>query len=210
MDYKVPAGNPEKPQGADGYALLERMNAGHHEMLANWGLSYLSLADDARVLDCGCGGGANLLRLLATAPAGKVCGIDYSDVSVNLSRETCAAQIQAGQVEVVQGDVGALPFDDGTFDAATAFETVYFWPDFAGALAQIKRVLKPGGVLFICNESDGSSEKDQAIAEQIDVMTLYTPAQLKDAVREAGFANLRVMHDRTRGYVCVLAEKPRA
>jgi ubiquinone/menaquinone biosynthesis C-methylase UbiE len=48
--------------------------------------------------------------------------------------------------------VSQIPWEDGAFDLVTAFETVYFWPDFEGGLKEVRRVLKPGGTLFICNE----------------------------------------------------------
>ena len=114
----IPEGHPEKPNGAAGRKLLERMNAGHHEQLAIWGLGHLHFAEDAHMLDLGCGGGANLLRLLEHAPHGHATGLDYSALSVQMSRETCAAAIDEGSCDVVEGDVSNLPFDDDTFDAA--------------------------------------------------------------------------------------------
>ena len=117
----APAGHPEKPQGDDGFKLLERMNGGHHEQLALWGLSFLEIAADARVLDIGCGGGANIARLLERASAGFAAGVDYSPVSVEASRDYNAAAIEAGRCEVCEGNASALPFPDGSFDAVTAF-----------------------------------------------------------------------------------------
>ena len=55
-----------------------------------------------------------------------------------------------------------LPFEDARFDAVTAFETVYFWPDPARCFREIWRVLKPGGTFLICNECGG----DRAQARQ--------------------------------------------
>ena len=51
------------------------------------GLSQVEIAADARALDIGCGGGANIGRLLERAPQGHVCGLDYSPLSVATSRE---------------------------------------------------------------------------------------------------------------------------
>ena len=79
--FSVPAGHPERPEGEDGKRLLARMNGGHHEDLALWGLSQVEIAADARALDIGCGGGANIGRLLERAPQGHVCGLDYSPLS---------------------------------------------------------------------------------------------------------------------------------
>ena len=73
--------NTRKPVGFGGKIMVAMMNFGHSAM-AEWGLRFLKPAPDAMVLDCGCGGGANIKTLLKLCPNGKVQGIDYSAVSV--------------------------------------------------------------------------------------------------------------------------------
>ena len=58
--------NTRKPVGFGGKIMVAMMNLGHSPV-ARWGLRFLKLAPDARVLDCGCGGGANIKRLLKNA-----------------------------------------------------------------------------------------------------------------------------------------------
>ena len=184
----VPAGHPERPEGEDGKRLLERMNGGHHEDLALWGLSHVEIASDAQVLDIGCGGGANIERLLARAPQGRVSGLDYSPLSVATSREHNREAIAAGRCAVVEGDSSALPFDDNTFDLVTAFETVYYW-DIEAAFAEVARVLKPGGRFLICNEDDGRDPGSVEFAKLIPNMTMHTPEALEKALLATGFAS---------------------
>ena len=57
---------------------------------------------------------------------------------------------------------------------ATAFETVYFWPELAQNFREVYRVLKPGGIFFICNEANGETTKDDKWTQIIDGMTIYT------------------------------------
>mgnify|MGYP000450092832 CR=1 FL=1 len=97
------------------------------------------------VLDCGCGGGANIKRLLKKCPHGVVKGIDYSPVSVKKARKLNRIAIQEGRCAVLQGSVADMAFEDSCFDAATAFETVYFWPDLPRCFREVWRTLKPGG-----------------------------------------------------------------
>ncbi len=96
--------NTRKPQGLGGKLMVNAMNLGHRA-LADWGFQFLPLAADARVLDCGCGGGANLAKLLKACPAGIVKGIDYSPVSVEKARELNRKAIQEGRCVVTQGSV---------------------------------------------------------------------------------------------------------
>ena len=84
--------NTRKPVGLGGKLMVAMMNMGHSPV-ARWGLQFLKLAPDAKVLDCGCGGGANIKRLLKKCPEGIVKGIDYSPVSVEKSKKVNEAAI---------------------------------------------------------------------------------------------------------------------
>ena len=116
--------NTRKPAGLGGKIMVAMMNFGHSAM-AEWGLRFLKPAPDAMVLDCGCGGGANIKKLLKLCPKGKVQGIDYSAVSVEKARKVNAGAIAEGRCNVQQASVAELPFEAEQFDVATAFETVY-------------------------------------------------------------------------------------
>ena len=63
--------NTRKPVGLGGKIMVAMMNLGHSPV-ARWGLHFLELTLDAKVLDCGCGGGANIKRLLKKCPARQV------------------------------------------------------------------------------------------------------------------------------------------
>lgn len=68
---------PGKPEGLGGKLMLAMMNVGHRA-LADWGLQFAEIAKDASILDCGCGGGANIRTMLKKCPNGEVKGVDYS------------------------------------------------------------------------------------------------------------------------------------
>ena len=78
--------NTRKPVGLGGKLMVAMMNLGHGPV-ARWGLRFLRLAPNAKVLDCGCGGGANIKRLLEKCPHGVVKSVDYSPVSVEKARK---------------------------------------------------------------------------------------------------------------------------
>ena len=197
--------NTREPKGRGGKLMVAMMNVGHHA-LADWGLRFLELQTDARVLDCGCGGGANLKTLLKRCPKGSVKGVDYSAVSVEQARKVNQAAIRDGCCVVWQGSVAELIFAADWFDAATAFETVYFWPDPARCFREIWRVLKPGGTFLICNECGGDRAQDEKWAERIDGMTVYTDSELRAYLEQAGFGEVQV-HKNEKGWLCVTARK---
>ena len=197
--------NTKKPEGLGGKIMVAMMNSGHSK-LADWGMSFLGLSTDAAVLDCGCGGCANLRKLLKRCPNGTVTGIDYSSVSVEKSKRLNAKAISEGRCCVLEASVAALPFEDNKFDVVTAFETVYFWPGLVDCFREVYRVTKTGGIFLICNEATGDTDKNDKWTQLIDGMTIYRDAQLKTALREAGFTNIQI-HKNKKDWLCVTGQK---
>ncbi len=199
--------NAARPEGFAGRRMVHRMNSGAHAALSEWGLGQLSIPDAADVLEIGCGGGANVARLLAAAPNGRVTGVDYSEVSVRASRRLNAAAIRAGRCEIRQENVQELSLADSGFDLVTAFETIYFWPDIGAAFAQVYRVLREGGTFFICNETDGEDAAGYQWEAEIEGMKIYTIDEIEGLLRQAGFAEVRVARASEHPWVCFAAGK---
>ena len=196
--------NTRKPVGLGGKVMVSMMNLGHTPV-ATWGLEFLRLSSDAKVLDCGCGGGSNIKRLLKSCPRGIVKGIDYSPVSVEKARKVNHAAIAEGRCSVLQGSVADMIFADASFDAVTAFETVYFWPALPQCFRGIYRVLKPGGTFLICNESNGDTDKDERWTEIIGGMVIYKSDELKAHLEQAGFHDVQI--HKKKNWLCITARK---
>ena len=196
--------NTRKPVGLGGRIMASMMNLGHTPV-ASWGLEFLHLSPDANVLDCGCGGGANIKRLLKKCPHGIVKGIDYSPVSVEKSQKVNADAIAKGRCTILQGSVAKRIFAEGWFDAVTAFETVYFWPGLPKCFQEVYRVLKPGGTFLICNESNGDTDKDEKWTEIIGGMTIYKDIELKAYLEQAGFYEVQI--HKKKSWLCVMGKK---
>ncbi len=195
-----------KPEGFLGKLMVNGMNSGHAK-LADWGMSVLNGISASHIAELGCGGGRNARELLKRYPQATLAALDYSEVSVAKTKKTNQKAIGTGRCQVVQGDVSSLPFDENTFDLATAFETVYFWPGLEKCFAEVYRVLKPGGSFLICNESDGTDEVTLRYAKIIDGMFYYTQEQLTDALAAAGFSEIRTRHHPDMPWITVLAGK---
>jgi ubiquinone/menaquinone biosynthesis C-methylase UbiE len=190
------------PTGPFGRVLGRLMNAGHGDSY-RWGLDHVTIAPDAEALDVGCGGGRAVSLLAARVTLGKVCGIDHSLDMVKLSRRVNRTLIKGGRVEIDHGSVSSLPYSDNTFDLVTAFETIEFWPSLAEDMQEVKRVLKPSGVLLVVNRCPGAKERDKW-AERLQ---LCTPGEFRDCLRGAGFRAVSVDEDSRPGWIAASAVK---
>ena len=105
------------------------------------------LSGDERVLDVGCGNGAYLAELARRAHRGLVCGCDMS-----IGMLVTPHANGSGPLGVA--DAQYLPFADHTFDAVLAMHMLYHVPDRALAIRELRRVLRPGGVLLVVTNAD--------------------------------------------------------
>ncbi len=198
--------NTRKPQGFGGKLMVKMMNSGHARV-SQWGFSNISAEPDAKVLDVGCGGGANIAIWLDKCRNGHVTGLDYSEISVAESQKLNIAAIKQGKCRVLQGDVSSIPFSDEVFDYVSAFETVYFWPGLKKCFSEVNRVLKSGGTFLICNESDGTNASDEKWTKIIGGMKIYNRDQLVAALKEAGFTEIKTYINAKKHWMCIAATK---
>lgn len=180
-----------KPKGSFGAFWLKVMNVSHTPY-AKWHLSLVNWNENWTVLDEGCGGGKNIARLLKLCPKGEVYGIDYSEVSVNVSRKLNADKL-GQRCFIEQGNAMSLDFEDKKFNAVTAFETVYFWPDLRQCFAETYRVLKSGG-LFMFSYSNPNDRMSQHWEKNIEAMKLLPMDQVIAVLEQVGFKDVKVTH----------------
>ena len=103
-------------------------------------------------------------------------GIDYAAVSVEKTRKVNARAVAAGRCTVQQASVAELPFEAEQFDVATAFETVYFWPELAQNFREVYRVLKSGGTFCGCFYVKGEQRRTDWFVRHIYEKTgFFTP-----------------------------------
>ena len=204
--FKAFVSQTRKPEGFLGKMMVSGMNPGHAK-LADWGFSHLPAIAPERAADLGCGGGRNAGEMLKRYPKAHVTAVDYSALSVEKAKAYNKAMISAGRCTVQQGDVSELRLPAAAFDLATAFETVYFWPGLEKCFKQVAKILKPGGIIMICNESDGTDPTGLKYEKIIDGMKSYTAEALEAALKAAGFSEVTSDHHPSSPWITVLARK---
>lgn len=162
-------------------------------------LQALGINAGERVLDVGCGTGflAKELAMLV-GEDGYVLGVDNSADMLEGGRERCEV---FPQIELQQAAADALPVDDNSFDVVTCTQVLLYVPDLTAVLAELYRVLKPGGRITIV-ETDWRgvviNSDDDALSRQI--LSAFTeavphanlPPTLIPLLRGQGFNVLRV------------------
>lgn len=157
----------------------------------------LGLDNGDLVLDMGCGAGRHAFESLRRGA--RVVALDYSHSELTAVRDLFWAMGEAGQIGEggasmgVRGDALRLPFRDGTFDRIIASEVLEHLPADGAAIAELVRVLRPGGTIAVTVPSwlaekicwSLSAEYHAPLAEGGHVR-VYTEGQLREKLKVAG------------------------
>ena len=162
-------------------------------------LAMLMPRDGERALDIGCGPGLTTAALgLAVGESGAVVGVDIAEPMLALARTRCKAM---SQVAFTLTDVTALPYPDASFDLALATQVYEYVEDIDGALAELARVVRPGGrALLVDTDWESAvwaSSDDARMRRILDTWNEHIPhpqlpRDLKRRLQQAGFCALRV------------------
>jgi SAM-dependent methyltransferase len=150
-----------------------------------------------RVLDAGCGIGYGSAEFTSAPPA-RYLAVDRSSGAIRLAQRRYAAP---GRLFIV-GDVGALPFDDRQFDVVLSFEVIEHLQDVHRYLAELRRVLHPGGTCVVSTPNKRWFSDDLAAPPNPYHVREYYPAEFARLLR-MHFPDVTLMgqHDGARARV---------
>jgi len=127
-------------QNADAY---EQVMGRWSRRLAPLLIEFGGLSDGDRVLDVGCGTGSLTFTIPKVAKVGSVIGVDLTQPFLDFARQ----QNKDARIVFQQADARSLPFENGSFDRAFSMLVLQFIPDAARAVAEMQRVVRPGGTV---------------------------------------------------------------
>ena len=118
----------------------------HHSDITDQTLALMDLQPTDRVLDLGCGTGWASRRMARVATAGEIVGLDVAD---EMLRRAEQASREFKNIRYVWGSAESIPAKDGTFSKVLSVESFYYYAGQGKALDELRRVMSPGGKLFI-------------------------------------------------------------
>lgn len=191
-------------QYVHGYSVREaerlRDQANTLSELLHQGIGY---APGRRVLEVGCGTGAQTVFLAASSPGAEIVSVDFSPASLEMAKARATAAGH-GNVEFLLADLFSLPFEDASFDDVFVCFVLEHLADPGQALAAMRRMLKPGGTITVMEGDHGSWYCHPQTAEATRTVQCLIEIQarlggdsligrrLYPLLAEAGFRHVRV------------------
>jgi ubiquinone/menaquinone biosynthesis C-methylase UbiE len=194
MSYDKAQATREFKQWSVAYdqSILQRLLFGpaHRAIISR--LQARSVGRPMTLLDVGCGTGVFAARIAAAMPRATIWGMDLVDSMLIGGRERW--QALRDRVIPVQGDSERLPFDDAAFDVVTCANSFHHYPRQDRAVAEMRRVLKPGGRVFLI---DGYRDGywgwfiyDVCVATVEGEVRHASAREFRNLFRGAGFAQI--------------------
>ena len=164
-------------------------------------IEFAGIAEGERILDVGCGTGSLTFELVKHLDLNEIQAIDFSPVFV----EAAKRRNNDARVKIQQADATALPFPDGSFDRAMALLVLHFVPEAARAVAEMRRVVRPGGVVaavvwdhlggmsgmrMIVDTVAALSEAGQQLRNRYLFQPMMQPGEMRQAFIDQGLGHV--------------------
>ncbi|TGR24281.1 MULTISPECIES: class I SAM-dependent methyltransferase [unclassified Mesorhizobium] len=182
--------------------------SGYEQLMGRWSgklapkfIGFAGLAPGEKILDVGCGTGSLTFELAKSAELASIEAIDFSPVFVEAAKRRLADP----RIEIQQADATALPFADNAFDRALALLVLHFVPEAGKAVAEMRRVTRPGGVVaavvwdhlggmagmrMMIDTVAALSESGRQLRSRYCFQPMMQPGEMKRSFVEQGLADV--------------------
>ncbi len=155
----------------------------------------MDLKPDSTVLEIGFGNGRLISKMAPRLDTGKIVGIDISKEMLAEAEKKNRMLISTGRVELYEASVGNIPSEDEYFDKIFTANTIYFWPDPASAIQEIRRTLKIGGKAYCAFRPENELKNNSVIKSNLTIFkNLFSKESIQIFLEEAGFENV-IVHE---------------
>jgi len=189
-------------------AFTNILTLGHIGMLRTMTVDHAQLKPGEKVLDVGCGtGGVTIPAKQRVGKTGEAAGIDPAPEMIAVAKRKA---VRAGlEIDFRIGVIESLPYADSTFDAVTSSLMMHHLPGQlrVKGLAEVRRVLKPGGRLLIADMTRSGTSLHASVFAALTMhgrhATQFGVGDLPGLLKEAGFEEVQLLDDRflTIGFV---------
>ena len=185
--------------------VIGRLMAIKNEEIIRFAVECLNLQPDDHVMEVGFGSGTAIERIAARIGTGHVSGVDRSPTMVQQATTRNRRAIEQGLVELLEGDVAKLSYEDGRFSKVLAVNTFHIWPNQRAGLLEIRRVLQRGGCLLL-------ALRHQHPTRRWLVPPGFTPGEIQQVavlLQEVGFVSVRRHSQQSvQEVTCLEAHRP--
>ena len=162
-------------------------NMGREEDLEYQSRVFSSIPSDfcGRLLEVPVGTGVLSMPIFKTLPEADITCLDYSEKMMEAARKR-AEEMVIRNISFSQGDVGALPFEDESFDVVLSLNGFHAFPNKEAAYSETYRVLKPGGLFCGCFYVKGNNSRTDFMIRKFYIKAGYfsEPFETMDSLKE--------------------------
>lgn len=144
------------------------------------------LEPGAAILEVGCGSGVSTRRLAEMLQPRRVVAIETDSSMIRLARRSVRRVSSSATIDLSLADATRMPFPDGAFDAVFEVGVIHHVPQWRTALAEIGRILRPGGVFFFVEVSRGRLTRGLYFFVPHDKESMFSREELVQSLSDAG------------------------
>ncbi|KAM9856038.1 putative methyltransferase YdaC isoform 2-T2 [Aulostomus maculatus] len=179
--------------------LVSKFLTARNQVLEDAAVELCGIHPGDTVLELGHGPGLGLQSAakLLTGPSGHLIGVDYSEFMHQMASERMRELLASGKVSLHHCDVAAMPLADSTVDRVFHSNCYYFWPDLRKGVAEVHRVMKPGGLMVTTLRL---SHVATLAAKRVMPGENWRPENYMAALRDSGFTEV-TMEDKQHKHI---------